>query len=1089
MSVKSRSSQSSGLLKIAYLGEQLLEATSLVAQRDQLIVMVERLVEGRARLWLQENLFRLPDQNEKPFFPATPPTEAMRQVFETGNVVNLPFGSKGTRVAVPLGEKDLILGVLQVSRTTGPAFRKEELDTIESVSSIAAIALIASHRVAVERWRIGQLNLVRKVSAQIANVLEVDELATSVTKLIQQTFKYYYVALFTMAQDSQTLRFRSSASASHKGRDKAVISLEVELGQGLIGRAAQSGEEIICDDVRAEKLYRFIDYLPETLSEVVLPLKIGERVLGVLDVQSNQLKGFHPNDLLVLRALADNIATAIEGARLYEDLRSRADYLAVLADMSKSIASTLDLNILMREVAVLIHERFGFPFVDLFSVHNNRRQIHFVAGSGEHSQSFHGYITDLDDSQGIIPWVARNAQTILANDIRVEERYHPSPSSHANIQSELAVPLAFGDQVIGVLDIQSDKLNAFSEADQLLFEALGDNIATAIHNTDLYQSEQWRRQVAESLREVAGLLSSNIGIEQVLDTILAELTRILPCEISTIWLLDGEQINLAAVRGCCAVQEVEVARQNSTDAAAWLFSALLSDQPIIRKPTDPIGPSGLAGNFNSNYSSIAAPLRVADQPVGVLTLSHSDPGRYGHEAQNMTSTFANYAAVAIENARLYDSAQEQAYASSALLQVAQAVVSLSDLDEILGTIVRIMPILVGVERCIIYLWDEMNEVFYPCEAYGIPDDLIDILWKDEYSPGEFPLLDAVRENNQPVVHRLASEGSMEVWTAIIPSLNDNIDSDAIPSGTYLLVAYPLAIKSDLFGVMLVEEAVGGHRFRSRRTDIITGITQQAALAIQNDRLQQEMVVRERLEHEIQLARQIQQSFIPDHLPTYPDWELAGLWRPARQVGGDFYDVIELPGQQLGLFIADVADKGIPAALFMALTRTLVRAAVLETQSPAEALSRVNELLIPNTQQGMFVTAVYAVLCLATGKFTYANAGHNPPFWVQKSTGRAERLTRTSMALGVIDKIEIEQRTIQLEPDDCVLFYTDGVTEAFSPDDDIFGETRLSGVVTTLPVMTVTQMLEAIDEAVKIFMDSLPASDDITMLAIRRLGGF
>jgi len=160
-----------------------------------------------------------------------------------------------------------------------------------------------------------------------------------------------------------------------------------------------------------------------------------------------------------------------------------------------------------------------------------------------------------------------------------------------------------------------------------------------------------------------------------------------------------------------------------------------------------------------------------------------------------------------------------------------------------------------------------------------------------------------------------------------------------------------------------------------------------------------MVVRERLETEIQLARQIQQTFIPETLPQHPGWELAARWKTALQVGGDFYDVIELADHKLGIIIADVADKGVPAALFMALTRTLVRAAVAENLSPAEVLKRVNDLLIPDTRQGMFVTAVYAVLDQDNGEITYANAGHNPPLWIHSSK-QTEKLTRTGIALGV-----------------------------------------------------------------------------------------
>ncbi|MCK7520584.1 MAG: serine/threonine-protein phosphatase [Ignavibacteriales bacterium] len=154
-------------------------------------------------------------------------------------------------------------------------------------------------------------------------------------------------------------------------------------------------------------------------------------------------------------------------------------------------------------------------------------------------------------------------------------------------------------------------------------------------------------------------------------------------------------------------------------------------------------------------------------------------------------------------------------------------------------------------------------------------------------------------------------------------------------------------------------------------------------------------------------------FIPESLPEFDDWELAARWKTARQVGGDFYDVFDLPDNKLGLFIADVADKGVPAALFMALTRTLVRAAVIATDSPAEALRRVNELLVPDTRQGMFVTAVYAVLDMNNNELTYVNAGHNPPVWV-KCDGSLEILTRTGVALGAAENMKYEQRVIPLE---------------------------------------------------------------------------
>jgi serine phosphatase RsbU (regulator of sigma subunit)/putative methionine-R-sulfoxide reductase with GAF domain/anti-sigma regulatory factor (Ser/Thr protein kinase) len=1068
------------------LGERILASTTFAAQRDLILETAARLVPGETVLWLDETAFRLPDWVES-VFPPQPPEEFMRLAFEQKKTVRKQVEDIHT-VAIPFRHEEIGLGVIRIRRGNGEKFTRREINFIEGLARTASIALIAWHRINVERWRIGQLGLVRTVTAQIANESDLDELAHRVTRLIQSTFKYYYVGIFTLEPGQRVLRFRSgSGGATRRKGSRRELSFDVELGQGLVGMAALTGEEKIVNDVRQEPSYRPVDGLPETHSEAVIPLKIEERVLGVLDVQSDALNAFHPYDLLVLRALADSVAVAIEGANLYGSLQRQANQLRVVGEVSKQITSILNLRELMQEVAELIHERFGFPYVHLFTVHPNRRQIHYEAGSGARSDALEGYIIDLDEPEGIIPWVARNGKTLLANNVDDEPHYQPSPLPPANTRSELTVPLVFSGQVLGILDVQSDQLNAFTEQDKLIIETLGDSIATAIRNADLYRSEQWRRQVGDSLREVAVLLSANASLEQVLDAILTELERNLPSDISAIWLLDEETIYCAAVHGARA-SDLQKTRQDYPEADTMLAVALLARQPFVRKPSDPSGPSALSAGFDSDHSAIAAPLRIGDQSVGILTLAHHTPGRYGHEAQAITTTFASYAAVAIENARLYDAAQEQAYASAALLQVAQAVVSLSELDDILSTIVRIMPILVGVERSAIYTYNAETGLLRPAQSYGIPQEVRPLVWRT-LQPDEFPLLAAAIKSGEIAMCEEAHRGPQS-WLEIYPCLPHEVEALTY-SEERLLIALPLIVKGEIFGVMLAEEATGGRRFRARRLEILNGIAQQVALSIQNDLFQREMVARERLETEVQLARQIQQTFIPKTLPDLPNWDLAARWRTARQVGGDFYDVFELPGGKLGLFIADVADKGVPAAMFMALTRTLVRAAILQTDSPAQALRQVNDLLYPDAEQGMFVTAVYGVLDLQTGRFTYANAGHNPPLWIKYPLASPvpdiQRLTRTGMALGVDTGVEMGQANIDLAPGDVLLFYTDGITEAFSPTDEIFGENRLYTVLNSLTPASACEVLEAVDTAVVNFIAEAPVSDDITMIVVKRGG--
>jgi serine phosphatase RsbU (regulator of sigma subunit)/putative methionine-R-sulfoxide reductase with GAF domain len=1063
------------------LGSQLLEVNNLAAQRDLIISALQNLFGGHNEVWVNETLFRLPGRHFQPINSSDSLTTEMDQAKSTGELIQTC--EQEHRLAMPIISQDTTFGVMQVSRSNENPFKEEEIEVFRGMAAHIALVLTNTLRIAVEQWRIEQLNLVRKVSAQIVDILDLDELVRRLTQLIQQTFQYYYVAIFTLEPTQKILKFRSSAGqVGFKRKRRSSPVLEVEVGQGLIGLVALTGEEIISNDIHKEPRFKFIASLPETMSEVVLPLKIEDKILGVLDIQSNEATAFHPNDLLVLRALAANISIAVEGAHLYGDLQKHAHHLALVAEVSRDITSILDLGELLRKVAALIQERLGYPHVHLFSVHPNRRRIYHEAGSGWRGSALEGYSLDLDSPIGLIPWVASHGQTMVANDVSIEPRYKPSALPPENTLAELVIPLIYDGQVLGVLDIQAEKTDVFTEDDRFICEALADNIATAIHNADLYQSEKWRRQIADSLREVAGLLSANVSVDDVLDTILGELEKDLPCEVSAIWLLDGEDIYLGHIRGADPI-DVELARKDWPESSNFLVEALNSDLPIIRKPIDPIGPSGAARGYSADYSSIAVRLQIGNQPLGVLTLAHPTSGRYGHEAQEITSTFAGYAAVAIENARLFDAAQEQAYASAALLQVAQTVANADNLDDLLASIARITPILVGVESCAIYLYQD--EIFLSSHAYGMTDDIQKIITGKNFSAGDYPLLDTVLECNQLVIGSLKSN-SPEAWLCPDLALSKEDSFYAMEMGEKLLIGFPLMIKAEFFGVMVIEETSEARRFRQKRIEIISGIAQQLAMSIQNEHLQLETVARERLEYEFHLARQIQQTFLPEQLPEFENWGLAAYWRPARQVGGDFYDVFQLPGGQLGLIIADVSDKGIPAALFMAVTRTLLRAVILEISSPAAVLQRINDLLIPENQQGMFVTTVYAVLSLKTGELTYANAGHNPPFLICTEEQKIESLNRTGMALGIVENAKIEERVVHLNTGDCLLLYTDGLTEAVSQQQDLFGDERLQAVFKVHHQSPAEKIVKSIEESVFGFMGTNLPIDDLTMLVLQRL---
>jgi sigma-B regulation protein RsbU (phosphoserine phosphatase) len=265
---------------------------------------------------------------------------------------------------------------------------------------------------------------------------------------------------------------------------------------------------------------------------------------------------------------------------------------------------------------------------------------------------------------------------------------------------------------------------------------------------------------------------------------------------------------------------------------------------------------------------------------------------------------------------------------------------------------------------------------------------------------------------------------------------------------------------------------------------------QAAIAIEKVRLHQEEVKRQRLEDELSVGRQIQLGLLPEACPEVEGWEFAALYQPARLVGGDFYDFFELAGDsgQLGLVIADVAGKGVPAALFMALSRSLIRTVSMSGAHPASTLQRANRMIFKDTRSKLFLTAFYATLDLTTGWLAYANAGHNRPVWVHAGTGEIQELKSRGTVMGIFEEIEPDEHEINLAPGDVIVCYTDGVTEAVNEAEQLFGVERLHSVIAAHARGSAQELLEAIVQASTSFIGDMPQWDDFTLFVVKRKVG-
>jgi sigma-B regulation protein RsbU (phosphoserine phosphatase) len=269
-------------------------------------------------------------------------------------------------------------------------------------------------------------------------------------------------------------------------------------------------------------------------------------------------------------------------------------------------------------------------------------------------------------------------------------------------------------------------------------------------------------------------------------------------------------------------------------------------------------------------------------------------------------------------------------------------------------------------------------------------------------------------------------------------------------------------------------------------DLATSFNEMAAAVKKG---QKEAIERERLERELATAREIQEKLLPHEMPVVPGFEITGTSLPSQQVGGDYFDFLDIEEGLLGIAIADVSGKGIPAALLMANLQASLHAQILQQGEVSEVAYRINNLLYKSTDAHMFVTFFYGILDRQRSLFTSTNAGHNPPL-IFRSDGSIERLSEGGLILGFQPDVLYEQQTVMIEPGEVVVLYTDGITEAADPSsemvsEDLFGVEKLMDVVRDKASGSAREIQVAILEAIADHTNNSPQFDDITLVIIKR----
>ena len=493
--------------------------------------------------------------------------------------------------------------------------------------------------------------------------------------------------------------------------------------------------------------------------------------------------------------------------------------------------------------------------------------------------------------------------------------------------------------------------------------------------------------------------------------------------------------------------------------AGW---AVTRGEALRLGPGDPR--PALQGEVPPFTSAIVLPLlRRGDVFGAVECLDKRGGGAFDDADFDRLEAAAEHVAFALDNALLYDETERRALEKDVLLEVSKTLSAPLDFDEVIEAIFTSLRQVVRYDAAAIYLVNPRTLALELVRELGYPTG----------SEHAFDL-----QVGQGIVGWVAKNGQ----PLIVPDVARDPRYVAARPSTRSEVAAPLLVEGRTIGVFNLESDQDD-AYHDGHLELLAVFAAQAAVAVERARLTRELLERRRLEKELAIAREIQLSFLPKRPPQIPGFDVAGETRSHDEVGGDYYDFVSMSDTRIGLAIADVSGKGIPAALIMAGFRMSLLAEVRNEFAIRAVMRKVNSLLHESTDRDKFVTAFYGVLDFKNRVLTFSNAGHNPPI-LRRADGALVYLEEGGVALGVLPDARYEERPIAVRPGDLIVFYTDGITETESPTGELFGNRRLEQAMERLAAKSASEILEGLVSEVTAWAGERGVSDDLTLIVLK-----
>ena len=665
----------------------------------------------------------------------------------------------------------------------------------------------------------------------------------------------------------------------------------------------------------------------------------------------------------------------------------------------------------------------------------------------------------ISDGEGIYHWLKNSGQSLVVSDFEAETHALPAIPSHVNDDphsSGIFVPLFVGEEVIGLIAVHSRKRNAFAEEELQILTFIGHSLAGPLGLSLLNTEVSFLKDHIQKDVEIAQHLIASKSLENRSRDILELALHAFDYHAVAAYQMQEGNFDLLAFTP-------EDSTLSSIDHEL-LSKAMGRQQPQSRQHKLDIRNDPKSNDHRHRITEYVIPILHGNETLGAVQILQRGSPRFSFEQQSQAKLMAANLGLALLEDQVNTRDQEENWITTVLLEVAKHAAQPGDTEKALQSVLQLTILLSETQWAALLVVDSPNNIlrFGPSAGLGrqVQSRLQDMrIALDDLG---LPSVPTMRETAEIV-------------------LPDNL---ANPLGTKDVTVIRLGSEDHFHGLFVLE----GTGLTGRHVALMGGIANQITLRLENISLIEEVAARRSLERELETARSIQESFLPKIVPQFEGWELGVNWKVAQQVGGDFYDFFPLNTDQgeikMGIVIADVTDHGIPAALYMALCRTLLRSVAINRADPGDTLTRLNHLLFTDTHADMLVSLFYAIWEPKTASFSYANAGHNPPLMFQQYHP-ARQISEHDIVLGADPNAAYTAHHLKIRPGELIVLYTDGITEAMDYDGEMFGLHRLENLVLGMRKWTGQSVADQIPKRVADFCGTHELSDDLTTVVLLR----